>query len=421
MSLEDCSLHVAGGTVGRVTANRYGGMKRLFATFVFLLGIGLGGSTWAGPVRTPIIDVTDLYHPYEDPGDNFDLIAAYALPEVDLRAVILDCTAGFRKPVADHPGLWADPDGPRDPGFIPVTQLNFIFNRGVPCATGPFTMMKSPQDKMLDAPGFQQQGIELIIKTLRESREPVEILSFGSARTIAAAYNRDPKLLMKKVRRIHLSAGASEPGFLEWNVKLDPQAIVCLLRSKLPVAIYPCATKNGTNGIDAAFTYGPNNTFWKLPDLSFIPEMHPMLRAYLAYSFSRSKRTDFLRAVEEDPPAEVMRNIVARPHNVWETALWLNVSGRKLVKRADGHYRIVAASEVRLGDRVLPNNLRPCQVLVRTNGEFQWTCDKAVGSESGYSGASSKWNFEMIDRGNPKENEIALREALPAWYKSIRP
>ena len=91
--------------------------------------------------KVPLIDVTDLYHPPQDPGDNLDLIAAYALPEVDLRAVVLDCTAAFRKPVADFAGLPPDPSGPRDPGFIPVTQLNYIFNRAVPCAAGPFETM----------------------------------------------------------------------------------------------------------------------------------------------------------------------------------------------------------------------------------------------------------------------------------------
>ena len=32
----------------------------------------------------PLIDVTDLYHPHQDVGDNFDLLAAYAMPELDL-------------------------------------------------------------------------------------------------------------------------------------------------------------------------------------------------------------------------------------------------------------------------------------------------------------------------------------------------
>ena len=133
------------------------------------------------PARIPLIDVTDLYHPHQDVGDNFDILAAYSLPEVDLRAVILDCTEPFRQPVAKNPGpgLFPDTGGPREPGFIPVLQLNYIFGRNVPCATCPFTRMKSVGDKMLDAPRFQQEGIELILKTLRESAKPVQIVSFG--------------------------------------------------------------------------------------------------------------------------------------------------------------------------------------------------------------------------------------------------
>jgi hypothetical protein len=72
-------------------------------------------------------------------GDNFDLITPYALPEVDLRAVVLDCTEPFRQPVAKDPGpgLFPDPNGPREPGFIPVLQLNHLFGRNVPAATIP--------------------------------------------------------------------------------------------------------------------------------------------------------------------------------------------------------------------------------------------------------------------------------------------
>ena len=80
-----------------------------------------------GVAGIPVIDVTDLYHPHQDVGDNFDLVAAYALPEIDLRAVILDAHDTFRKPVSYYPLLskyYVDKDGPRDPGFIPVLQLN---------------------------------------------------------------------------------------------------------------------------------------------------------------------------------------------------------------------------------------------------------------------------------------------------------
>ncbi|MCX8092282.1 MAG: hypothetical protein N3I86_15330 [Verrucomicrobiae bacterium] len=372
---------------------------------LWLAGVDLPAAVAAAdpPAKVPLINVTDLYHPPQDPGDNFDLIAAYALPEVDLRAVILDTTGGFRKPVADVPGMYPDPDGPREPGFIPVTQLNFIFNRAVPCAVGPFERMKTPEDKMLDAPRFQQQGVELLLRTLRESARPVEIVSFGSARPVAVALNREPRLMQRKVRRLHLCAGASEPGFVEWNVQLDPHAFVRLMRSQLPIALYPCATRDG------AFAYGRHNCFWQLPDLRFVEQMHPSLQAYLAYAFGRAQRADFLRAVESESPATWKPDGLARPHNVWETAVWLNVARRKLVRRADGSHRIVTAREVRASDLVLPNELRPCRVAVRDNGELSF---ELTGKPT---------NFLIYDRGDPKRNEAALREALPAWYVAIRP
>ena len=242
----------------------------------------------AAPRRVPVIDVTDLYHPHQDVGDNFDVIAAYALPEIDLRAVILDCTEPFRQPVAKDPGpgLFPDPDGPREPGFIPVWQLNYIFQRNVPCAAGPFTRMKSVSDKMLDVPPFQQQGVELLLKTLQAAAEPVHIVSFGSARAVAAAYNREPALFRDKAARIHLCAGGSSPpapGYVEWNVALDPAAIVCLLRSGLPIALYPCAANNansqGYNTFSPAFSYDTHNSFYKLPDLQFIRNLDRALAA----------------------------------------------------------------------------------------------------------------------------------------------
>lgn len=70
--------------------------------------------------QVPVIDVTDLYHPHQDVGDNFDIIAAYALPEIDLKAVVLDSTEKYRR----------DGNG-RDAGFTPVLQLNAIFDRAV--------------------------------------------------------------------------------------------------------------------------------------------------------------------------------------------------------------------------------------------------------------------------------------------------
>ena len=390
-------------------------------SFIFINGIGLivfSNNSYSQSVvakKIPVIVVTDLYHPHQDCGDNFDLITPFALPEIDLKAVILDCTEAFRKPLAYDAGkgLYPDPDGPRDPGFIPVLQLNYIFGRNVPAAVGPFSNMKDARDKMLDVPSFQQQGVELILKTLRNSNEPVQIASFGSARSIAAAYNRDPALFKKKVKQVHLSAGTSAPVYLEWNVALDSNAIVCLLLSDLPVSIYPCAAANadsiGYGSKSYPFSYDSHNTYYKLPNLSFIENMDPKLRRYLRYAYGRVQRNDFLRCMDSDTIFSVKKDIFSRESYVWETAIWINISGRKLVKTPEGNYRIKPSHRVSETDKVLPNDLNPCTISIEKSGLFTFSEIKRVS------------NFSIFYRGDIKENEKAMRMALPALYQSFKP
>lgn len=97
-------------------------------------------------------------------------------------------------------------------------------------------------------------------------------------------------------------------------------------------------------------------------------------------------------------------------HYVWETALWLQVSGRRLVKRANGSYRIITPDQVMASDLVLPNEIRPCQVKVKDDGLFYW--------EPATQPLADKWIYH---RGDPFENEKALNEALPELYKSFKP
>jgi hypothetical protein len=66
--------------------------------------------------------------------------------------------------------------------------------------------------------------------------------------------------------------------------------------------------------------------------------------------------------------------VYGRGHNVWETSVWAQVSGRRIVRRSDGHFRLVPGAEV------LPTD------------------------------------FLIYDRGDPQADEQALREALPALY-----
>jgi hypothetical protein len=205
------------------------------------------------------------------------------------------------------------------------------------------------------------------------------------------------------VRRIHLAEGASSPDFLEWNVMLDPHAMVCLLRSDLPIAIYPCATAKGATDL------GVNNSYWLLPDLQFVRRLHPSLQRYLAFVYERSTRPDFLVALEEEPGLEVIDRICQRPQHVWETALWTQASRRRLVRRADGHCRLVPEAETKPTDTPVPEKLVPCHIDVRPDGTF--TFEKTT----------KPTNFLIYEREDPEQNEAALREALPALYESFQP
>jgi len=358
--------------------------------------------------KLPLVVITDLYHPFNDPGDNLDLINGFALPDVGLKAVILDITDAFRKDTADHPTLWHDPRGPREAGIIPVTQLNYIFNKNIPYAIGPMSLMKSETDKMLYLPAFEQQGVELLLKILKESQEPIQILSFGSARILAVAYNREPLLMTQKVKMIHLSAGTASENFElgsdqganmipggEWNVALDVYAFTRILHSGLPISIYPCAGKDG------GYVKDINNTYWRMDNMNFLKEMSPKLQCYIDYALNQRLQNDFLRAMDKGAPYTEGKAKMMSPFHFWETALWLKSTGRELVKEKDGNYSIKKLQEVEPTDYILENSLRPCKLGVRDDGRFQFF----------YTDAST--NIYIYYRPEIVENEKALNAAVP--------
>ncbi|WP_456283791.1 nucleoside hydrolase [Microbacterium sp. JZ101] len=315
--------------------------------------------------------------------------------------MILDVSIEKRESVKE--GVRGYP-GPRDPGIIPVAQLNALFGTRVPCGISPFARMRDRDDEMRDVPLFQQQGPELLLEVLRTSAEPVHIMSFGSARPIAVALNRDPELMQEKVAAIHLSAGSTTLDYLEWNVYLDPIAMRRVVDSGLPLALYPCASSVDCYTLDA------HNTVWWLESLAWIEHMHPGLRRYLLYGLGGDSRIDFLRALDEDPAPEVARRVYERRHAVWETAAWMIVSGSELVRRADGTHRIVGAAEIAREDLVIPNELVPARVRSHETGLYTFELD-----------ATADDRVRVFRRGDPVQYEKALQEALPALYCGFAP
>ena len=148
----------------------------LFAAMV--LAVGGGWATAGAPAEAgravPVIYCTDLFHPHDDPDDHFDLATLYAMPELDIKGIILD---QGRKQL-------------ERPGRIPVSQMNRITGRNVPTVIGLATPLKSPDDKGLDQTPEFQRGVEFIVQTLRASATPVCIATLGSVRDVVAAFNR---------------------------------------------------------------------------------------------------------------------------------------------------------------------------------------------------------------------------------------
>ncbi len=126
-------------------------------------------------------EFNSLFHPHDDPDDHFDLATIFAMPEVDLKGIVLD---------------QGDKQLNR-PGAIPVSQMNKITGRNAPTVLGLTEKLKTPTDKALDQRPEFQKGVEFILHTLRNSPSPVMITTVGSW-----LWNRSTCLPPKSAREV---------------------------------------------------------------------------------------------------------------------------------------------------------------------------------------------------------------------------
>src|ERR687894_384671 len=108
----------------------------------------------------PLLHLTDLYLPPQDPDDFVDLATMHALPEFDIRGVVIDPTRRFLDQVAEG-------DLHREPGLLSVVQLQQLTGHTYPVAIGPLDPLAEPGDAARDVPRSQQAGVELILRVLR--------------------------------------------------------------------------------------------------------------------------------------------------------------------------------------------------------------------------------------------------------------
>jgi hypothetical protein len=321
---------------------------------------GAGEDPGAPAGSIPLIHVTDLYDPPQDPDDQIDLATVVALEEYDVLGVVLDITEKF---LHARPGGW---DIARKPGFESVAGMARITGRTIPVAQGPHHALSHPGDTCEDAPEDEQAGIRMILRLLEASPEPVTISVTGSPRALTAAYNREPALLREKTLAVLLNAGSTGGSKVEWNVQLDPRAYVGLWRSDLPIRWYPPGTDSGA--FDAADERG---TYYRARQADLFRDFPAPLRGYF---------TDVLAGPvpgDPSPHQEVAgedsrwRTILSQERNLWSTASLVMGAGRALVETEEG-WRFLP-TPVPENDEAWPWRLDRIRASVDDEGRVDWT------------------------------------------------
>jgi hypothetical protein len=265
----------------------------------------------------PVIYCTDLFHPHDDPDDHFDLATLFALPELEVKAILLD--QGEKQL--------------QRPGAIPLQQMMQLTGRQAPFAIGLGQKLGSPADDGRDQPPEFQAAVNLMLKTLRESSGPVTIISAGSLRDICAAWNREPALMKQKLARLYLNIGNADSSQSEYNVDLDPQAYVGLLRSGLPLYLCFCLPMRQEGPSNALYS-----TWWRFRQSEVLLSAPRELQNYFIYALQKCapEELDPLKALQADL-RPWRRLIWEMDRNMWCTASFLHAAGRK-VRRISGSW-----------------------------------------------------------------------------------
>lgn len=260
--------------------------------------------------KVPVIYCTDLFHPHDDPDDHFDIACLYAIEEVEIKAIVLDQGQKQKK----------------KPGSIPISQLNHITGRNVPHALGLSDKLQSAGDKGLWQAKEYQEGVELILSTLKNSKEPVTIIAIGSLRDVAAGYNRSPNLFKAKVNRLFIFIGeASKKGHVEYNVGLDKNAYIRIMNSGLPVYWIPCFDGGVWQNHGRA-------SYWKASHQDLLGRVSDKVMKYFIYALLRKNEKDPIRYLEHEVNKDDKKKVLSMNRNLWCAAIFAHIAGRRFIR-----------------------------------------------------------------------------------------
>jgi hypothetical protein len=283
----------------------------------------------AKKTKVAMIHVTDLFRPFADPDDHWDLACVFALAkrgDVELLAVAID-----NPPLAEY-----------DPDVQAVAQMNYLTGLSVPVIVG--SPRRIAPDEV-DRPENRAVlgGMRAILDILRKSPLPVIINILGSSRDVALAGKLEPSLFAEKCAGIYLNAGSGTPdealaSRLEYNVVLDTASYGEIFEIPCPVYWLPCfEVVPGPNGEPPVA--GPYGTYYQFEQKEILPKLSARMRNYFAFVFQqglperpRQKAEEALRPnwwhyLEGPNDRDFLSRVGDLPRNMWCTGGFLHAAG----------------------------------------------------------------------------------------------
>jgi hypothetical protein len=275
----------------------------------------------------PIIFSTDLYHPADDPDDTFDTATLFALKEFDILGVILDNGRGRQ---VENP---VDVEYKHRLGRPPLEQLMHITGKKVKFAPGLPEPLKSAEDRGLDQPVKYQGAVEMILSSLRGSKEKLVLFSTGSCRDFAAAFNREPELFRQRVKALYCVAGIvadrGDVAQIDFNVTLDPWAFFRMFETQ--VSFHWCSTRPKMSERASGDVY--STSYW-IHEEAVIRAGTERVENYFVYALTRSEAdpVPFLDSgFQKIPRARAFAGDGGR--FMWSTAPLCHAAGRSIYRR----------------------------------------------------------------------------------------
>jgi len=304
----------------------FGNIWTVFLLIFYLLFFMAGnGITSDGNEPVPVIYCTDLFHPHDDVDDHFDIATLFAVHELEIKAVILDQGEKQEK----------------QPGGIPLNQLIHLQNSPVPFEIGLSQPLKNLNDRAISEPKKYQNGVRLILETLRQSDRPVWIITVGSLRDVAAAFNREPDLFRQKVHRLLIFAGDANNIFVEHNQGLDPFAYARMMTSKLPLDWVPCFD-------GGVWKNKGNASFFRADHARLLENMPEKLLNFFIYALMKKSESDPVKFLYRKASDAEKDSVIKGLRNLWCAPIFTYPANRKIVIR-QGRYMALQV------DDMLPN------------------------------------------------------------------